>query len=58
MDIRLKFRCKNRRNPHETVKFHRAMVMKKMKARSVAELTILADRAGVAPMRKAGSKYG
>jgi FixJ family two-component response regulator len=42
----------------KTVKFHRAMVMQKMKARSVAELTILADRAGVAPMRKAGRKPG
>jgi FixJ family two-component response regulator len=38
------------------VKFHRAMVMRKMEASSVAELTILADRAGVAPMRKAGPK--
>lgn len=38
----------------KTVKAHRGMVMKKMKARSVAELTILADRAGVAPMRKVG----
>jgi FixJ family two-component response regulator len=38
----------------KTVKFHRAVVMRKMKAGSVAELTILADRAGVAPMRKVG----
>jgi len=38
----------------KTVKFHRAMVMRKMKANSVAELTILADRAGVEPMRKVG----
>lgn len=38
----------------KTVKFHRAMVMKKMGADSVAELTILADRAGVAPMKKVG----
>ena len=38
----------------KTVKFHRAMVMRKMKAGSVAELTILAGRAGVAPMKKAG----
>jgi FixJ family two-component response regulator len=38
----------------KTVKFHRAMVMQKMKAGSVAELTILADRAGIAPMRKPG----
>jgi len=36
----------------KTVKFHRAMVMQKMKAGSVAELTLLADRAGIAPMRK------
>jgi len=42
----------------KTVKFHRAMVMQKMHARSVAELTILADRAGVAPMRKVGPKSG
>ncbi len=40
----------------KTVKFHRAMVMQKMKAGSVAELTILADRAGVEPMRKVGPK--
>lgn len=38
----------------KTVKFHRGMVMKKMNAGSVAELTILADRAGIAPMRKVG----
>ena len=38
----------------KTVKFHRAVVMQKMKAGSVAELTILADRAGVQPMRKVG----
>jgi FixJ family two-component response regulator len=38
----------------KTVKFHRARVMQKMGARSVAELTILADRAGVSPMRKVG----
>lgn len=38
----------------KTVKFHRAEVMRKMKARSVAELTMLASRAGVAPMRKIG----
>jgi FixJ family two-component response regulator len=38
----------------KTVKFHRARVMQKMGARSVAELAILADRAGVAPMRKVG----
>ena len=38
----------------KTVKFHRARVMQKMEAHSVAELTILADRAGVAPMRKVG----
>ncbi len=38
----------------KTVKFHRAMVMRKMKANSVAELTILADRAGVPAMRKPG----
>jgi FixJ family two-component response regulator len=42
----------------KTVKFHRAMVMKKMKADSVAELTILADRAGVKPMGKNGNKPG
>jgi len=36
----------------KTVKFHRAMVMHKMKAGSIAELTILADRAGVAPITK------
>jgi FixJ family two-component response regulator len=42
----------------KTVKFHRAMVMKKMKADSVAELTILADRAGVKPMGKANPKSG
>ena len=42
----------------KTVKFHRAMVMQKMKAGSVAELTILADRAGVPPMRKVGPKSG
>jgi FixJ family two-component response regulator len=40
----------------KTVKFHRARVMQKMEASSVAELTILADRAGVAPMRKIGPK--
>jgi len=39
----------------KTVKFHRSKVMEKMKVRSVAELTILAGRAGVAPMRKVGS---
>lgn len=39
----------------KTVKFHRARVMEKMGAHSVAELTILADRAGVAPMKKVGS---
>jgi len=38
----------------KTVKFHRARVMQKMKAGSVAELTILADRAGVAPMKTVG----
>jgi FixJ family two-component response regulator len=38
----------------KTVKFHRAEVMRKMKAGSVAELTVLANRAGVAPMRKVG----
>jgi len=38
----------------KTVKFHRARVMQKMKAGSLAELTILADRAGIAPMRKIG----
>lgn len=38
----------------KTVKFHRAEVMRKMKAGSVAELTLLANRAGVAPMRKVG----
>jgi FixJ family two-component response regulator len=38
----------------KTVKFHRAEVMRKMKAGSVAELTMLANRAGVAPMRKVG----
>jgi FixJ family two-component response regulator len=38
----------------KTVKFHRAEVMRKMKARSVAELTMLANQAGVAPMRKIG----
>jgi FixJ family two-component response regulator len=42
----------------KTVKFHRAMVMQKMKANSVAELTILADRAGIEPMRKVGPKSG
>jgi len=42
----------------KTVKFHRAMVMQKMKAGSVAELTILADRAGIAPMKKVGPKSG
>jgi FixJ family two-component response regulator len=42
----------------KTVKFHRAMVMQKMKARSVAELTIIADRVGIAPMRKVGPKSG
>jgi FixJ family two-component response regulator len=36
----------------KTVKVHRAMVMRKMKADSVAELTILADRAGIEPMKK------
>jgi len=41
----------------KTVKFHRAVVMRKMKAGSVAELTILADRAGVAPMRKVGPAH-
>ena len=40
----------------KTVKFHRAMVMRKMEASSVAELTILADRVGVAPMKKPGPK--
>jgi len=38
----------------KTVKYHRAMVMRKMKVNSVAELTILAGRAGVEPMRKVG----
>ena len=38
----------------KTVKFHRAEVMRKMKAGSVAELTVLANRAGIAPMRKVG----
>jgi FixJ family two-component response regulator len=38
----------------KTVKFHRAEVMRKMEAGSVAELTMLANRAGVAPMRKIG----
>jgi FixJ family two-component response regulator len=38
----------------KTVKFHRARVMQKMEAQSVAELTVLAGRAGVAPMRKVG----
>ncbi len=38
----------------KTVKVHRAMVMKNMKADSVAELTVLAGRAGVAPHRKVG----
>jgi len=38
----------------KTVKFHRARVMQKMKAGSVAELTILADRAGVAPIKTVG----
>jgi FixJ family two-component response regulator len=38
----------------KTVKFHRGKVMQKMKARSVAELTILADRAGIVPMKKIG----
>lgn len=42
----------------KTVKFHRAMVMRKMKAQSVAALALLADRAGVPPMRKAGSGTG
>jgi FixJ family two-component response regulator len=42
----------------KTVKFHRAMVMQKMKANSVAELTILADRMGIEPMRKVGPKSG
>lgn len=41
----------------KTVKFHRAVVMRKMKACSVVELTILADRAGVAPMRKVGPAH-
>lgn len=36
----------------KTVKFHRAVVMQKMKAGSVAELTMLANRAGLAPMKK------
>jgi FixJ family two-component response regulator len=40
----------------KTVKFHRARVMQKMEAQSVAELTILADQAGVAPMRKVGRR--
>lgn len=39
----------------KTVKFHRAEVMRKMKAGSVAELTMLAARAGLAPMKKVGS---
>jgi FixJ family two-component response regulator len=34
----------------KTVKYHRALVMKKMGVDSVVELTILADRAGVKPM--------
>jgi FixJ family two-component response regulator len=38
----------------KTVKFHRAMVMQKMNVSSVAELTILADRVGLEPMRKTG----
>ena len=38
----------------KTVKFHRGMTMQKLKVRSVAELTILADRAGVAPMKRSG----
>jgi len=42
----------------KTVKFHRAMVMQKMKANSVAELTLLADRMGIEPMRKVGPKSG
>jgi FixJ family two-component response regulator len=42
----------------KTVKFHRALVMRKMKAASVAQLAILADRAGVPPMRKVGPKPG
>ena len=42
----------------KTVKFHRAMVMQKMKVGSIAELTFLADRAGVTPMRKAGPQSG
>ncbi len=42
----------------KTVKFHRAMVMKKTGAGSVAELTILADRAGIAPMKKVGPASG
>ena len=40
----------------KTVKFHRALVMQKLKAGSVAELTILANRAGVTPMRTTGPK--
>ena len=42
----------------KTVKFHRARVMQKMKAGSVAELTILADRAGVVPMKDVGPQSG
>jgi FixJ family two-component response regulator len=42
----------------KTVKFHRAMVMQKMKVNSIAELTIVADRAGVEPMRKVGPTSG
>lgn len=38
----------------KTVKFHRAEVMRKMQAGSVAELIMLSDRAGIAPMRKVG----
>jgi FixJ family two-component response regulator len=38
----------------KTVKFHRGMLMQKMKVNSVAELTLLADRAGVTPMKKIG----
>jgi len=38
----------------KTVKFHRGVVMRKMKANSVAELAILADRAGIPPMKKVG----
>jgi len=38
----------------KTVKFHRSMVMRKMMVNSVAELIILASRAGVEPMKKVG----